>query len=509
MFAFASVAALNNPLVFQAASTVAKKAFEAVAARSLKGITEIISERFKGDAEVLRLRDELELKVRVLSLPIDICVQHAVRGNSALQGALDVALKALRDIEEFEEGLREQDITAGRGEASTPDAASIRAAARKLEALIKQLDSLLPYLGVAISAVGLVDTGDQQLSPSRLMAASWHIRSSAGRPSAPIFHIPQAKWHKEGLAAAHTATRPMQEQLPLCSVCIRRSPAGERPWSAAAAVVADATADSAASGASFAYELFVKQDLEDGMHHEKDEAPAQLLLPIQDILAIDWSTSQSLKLGDADFRPALLLQVLQPPGTTSQAPSRRAQPAGDVAAENGGALRPHRDAESGSNSPAASSSTAPKRASSRLGKSTPQASATSSDASAVVPITPSTPATPAHGRVTRYAIQCAALPDAEPAEPGSSAEWQTLSEFEYVLRLCMLEAREELPLSRIGDERIRMAFSATPGAAVASGAQGGRAASLRLDQRSPSGRGSHEIEHLSRDLDRLGFGSPV
>ena len=63
-----------------------------------------------GCMQVLRLRDELEVKVRVISLPVDICVQLVIRGNSALQGALDVALAALRDIEEFEESLRNQDV---------------------------------------------------------------------------------------------------------------------------------------------------------------------------------------------------------------------------------------------------------------------------------------------------------------------------------------------------------------------------------------------------------------
>ena len=32
--------------------------------------------------QVARLRDELELKVNVVSLPIDVCVQQAVRGNT-------------------------------------------------------------------------------------------------------------------------------------------------------------------------------------------------------------------------------------------------------------------------------------------------------------------------------------------------------------------------------------------------------------------------------------------
>lgn len=60
--------------------------------------------------QVLKLRDELELKVSVLSLPVDICVQQALQGNSALQGALNVALKVLQDVEDFEANLQQQEI---------------------------------------------------------------------------------------------------------------------------------------------------------------------------------------------------------------------------------------------------------------------------------------------------------------------------------------------------------------------------------------------------------------
>lgn len=41
----------------------------------------------------------------------------------------------------------------------TPDKTSVGQAVRKLESLIKQLDSLLPYLSVAINAVNLLNTG--------------------------------------------------------------------------------------------------------------------------------------------------------------------------------------------------------------------------------------------------------------------------------------------------------------------------------------------------------------
>lgn len=46
----------------------------------------------------------------------------------------------------------------------TPDKTSVGQAVRKLESLIKQLDSLLPYLSVAINAVNLLNTGGSRYS---------------------------------------------------------------------------------------------------------------------------------------------------------------------------------------------------------------------------------------------------------------------------------------------------------------------------------------------------------
>ena len=56
------------------------------------------------------MRDDLELKMKVLALPLDICVSAAVKGQSSLQGVVDVALKILQDIDQFEEALRQQTL---------------------------------------------------------------------------------------------------------------------------------------------------------------------------------------------------------------------------------------------------------------------------------------------------------------------------------------------------------------------------------------------------------------
>lgn len=60
--------------------------------------------------QVSKLQAELELKLSVIALPLDICVQHAARGESSLQGVLDSVTRILQDIERFEEALREQGI---------------------------------------------------------------------------------------------------------------------------------------------------------------------------------------------------------------------------------------------------------------------------------------------------------------------------------------------------------------------------------------------------------------
>lgn len=51
------------------------------------------------------------------------------------------------------------------------------------------------------------------------------------------------------------------------------------------------------------------QDLDDGLHHEDDEVVGLERFSLANLLAVDWATSHSLKLGDNDFQPALLLQL--------------------------------------------------------------------------------------------------------------------------------------------------------------------------------------------------------
>lgn len=60
-----------------------------------------------------------------------------------------------------------------------------------------------------------------------------------------------------------------------------------------------------------------------------------------------------------------------------------------------------------------------------------------------------TPDSARMGPQQKFALQCYASEDKQ-QDVASSQQWALLSQFEYVLRLCMLESREETPHHLIG-----------------------------------------------------------
>ena len=51
------------------------------------------------------------------------------------------------------------------------------------------------------------------------------------------------------------------------------------------------------------------QDLDDGTYHEDEEQPGQQILSLHSILGIEWQTNHSLKLGENDYKPTLVLLI--------------------------------------------------------------------------------------------------------------------------------------------------------------------------------------------------------
>ena len=59
--------------------------------------------------QLIARRDELNLKVQLLTTPLELCVSHAVKGNSVLKPVVDAALTVLNKIEDLEDTLKNQD----------------------------------------------------------------------------------------------------------------------------------------------------------------------------------------------------------------------------------------------------------------------------------------------------------------------------------------------------------------------------------------------------------------
>lgn len=189
---------LSSQLAFSAATTLAKKTFEFSITSSLKGLSDVIRERFSHSQVLQETQAELEAKVKMLCLPVDLLAHFATRGNTALQEPLGVALGALEEVEAFRQALVQHDVARAQ-DGSSPDAATASAAqlCKRLRELIARLDSLLPYLNLAISTAVLLSQGNPSpVSYSRLMAASWHLRASP-EPGAAAFSLPEASWHEE------------------------------------------------------------------------------------------------------------------------------------------------------------------------------------------------------------------------------------------------------------------------------------------------------------------------
>ncbi|PSC69926.1 1 domain-containing [Micractinium conductrix] len=517
---------LSSQLAFSAATTLAKKTFEFSITSSLKGLSDVIRERFSNSAVLQETQGELEMKVKMLCLPVDILAHYATRGNTALQEPLGVALGVLEEVEAFRQALVAHDVARAQ-DAASPDAAVASAAqlTRRLRDLITRLDTLLPYLGLAISTAVLLNQGSPSpVSSSRLMAASWHLRS-APQPGAAVFSLPEAAWHEERrLTAAGPA---MSELFRRCGLTVVRCCGGDAEGCSGGGGVAGGSGvsgDAVAGGwpGRFSYELLVQQDLDDGLYHEPgEEAAGELRLQISDIVALEWETTQSLQQGDNEYAPALVLHVWQGGGGAAEPPPPLQQHDSPAVAGSAAAAA---EGQPGTPAAGASASRPTSRASSRRGGGT----AGQADTSPAVQQTPGAATPPGAvrpsagglgGCVRRCAVMCnmrtpgdsdadsASDDDDEECTPGSDAgsgagsvrsadghggrqlgggaapaagsavlqrEWELLGELEYVLRLCMLEGREQAPHQEVTDDKIWLAFEAASvppaaGAALAGG----------------------------------------
>ncbi|MCO5610244.1 hypothetical protein L7F22_064480 [Adiantum nelumboides] len=156
-------------------------------------------------------------------------------------------------------------------------------AAKRLEGFLSRLDSILPYLALAVNAVSLLRTSYLELSPSRLMEASHLIRCAEGKDG--LIMSMTSKLHK--FETRLTLPR-WQEKMLLCHASLRKS--ANREGSKADEI-----------------ELFFI----DGNSSEESNLPL-LRFSLDNIVAIGSSTLHVLGLGEHNLEGVLLLDLVYP-----------------------------------------------------------------------------------------------------------------------------------------------------------------------------------------------------
>ncbi|KAG0624091.1 hypothetical protein M758_3G223400 [Ceratodon purpureus] len=272
---------VGSAAALYAGSVLVKKTFEAVAQRSLSSLFTRLHVRFRGqiESQLQVLEKELESRLQVLSLPVDMCVQYVLHGNTALQGALDMALRVINDIVSFQEELEAQTYNESIVKTSQADAVS------RLKGFMTRLDSILPYLSMAVNAVSLLRVADSGLSPSRLMESSHLIRTANSRQGSVTSLRARVYKYETKLTLPR-----WQEKMMKCSVSLRQTSSLE----------------------SNEFELSITNEEES----EPGDLPTSIRIPVSDITAVGSSTLHVLGLGQHELEAVLLVDTLVPSGTS-------------------------------------------------------------------------------------------------------------------------------------------------------------------------------------------------
>ncbi|XP_024521296.1 uncharacterized protein LOC112342911 [Selaginella moellendorffii] len=355
-----------------AGTVLLRKTFEALAQRSVTSLFTRLHSRFSGQHRIELLQKELESRLQVLSLPVDMCVQYVLHGNTVLQGALDMILRVINDIVRFQEELESQVYNEDVVKTSPSEAEN------RLQGFLTRLDAILPYMAMAMNAVSLLKSEEDGISPARLMDASYLIRGAEIGNAVLSFRVKLYEYETR-------LTLPRwQEKIPHCTLTLRKL-----------VPLPDAEA-----------EFLVEIDNSDEDHNENNHQ--HISIPLSNVAAIGSSTLHVLGLGQHELEAVLLIDVY---ATSDNSPEPLESPAGDR----------------------------------------PQVT-----------------------RIVHYALQCMDGDDGGDNDSASSstqssealgledhvgARTAKLGVLEYVLRLCILQIREEKDHWLVPDERIRMFFA--------------------------------------------------
>ncbi|XP_024362912.1 uncharacterized protein [Physcomitrium patens] len=266
---------VGSAAALYAGSVLVKKTFEAVAQRSLSSLFTRLNVRFRG---------QIELQLQLLQKELESRLQYVLHGNTALQGALDMAIRVINDIVSFQEELEAQAYNESIVKTSQADAVA------RLQGFMTRLDSILPYLSMAVNAVSLLRVADSGLSPSRLMQASHLIRTANDREGTVISF--RAKMYK--YETKLTLPR-WQEKMMRCCVSLKQ-----------------AVAMPGLGSTEFVLSITNEEESESG------DILMCICLPVSHVSAVGSCTLHVLGLGEHELEAVLLVDAVVSSGSVAE-----------------------------------------------------------------------------------------------------------------------------------------------------------------------------------------------
>jgi len=211
------------------------------------------------------------LKLQIISLPADLCLQLASRGNNVLQPAVNMVIETIQEIENFVEKNENK-------QTDSDDETSLK----EISQLTTKLDTTIQLLNLSINAYSLV--GKQNISVSVIMQASYLLRKATTESNILEEDIQHAKLYK--IFSASTASGPQWKLL----------------WTKASVSIV--------KGANpFVYFLCIDEQKSKDIHYDDDQEMETLKFSIESILSLVWSTTEQMKIRTGTYSPALLFDV--------------------------------------------------------------------------------------------------------------------------------------------------------------------------------------------------------
>ncbi|KAG1140219.1 hypothetical protein G6F37_004221 [Rhizopus arrhizus] len=225
--------------------------------------------------EINFLQRQLDLKVKNLKPTIDIIAKSVAEGNQDVEPALEMCNDLKQEIDMF---ASQMDTL------KEPEGVK-----RRLQKLLSTVDDVIPSLHLALRTIES-RSGKRTASVSRLVRASFVLENSSKQTTFTLKLYSLFTANQRDRSAAYAFT--WKEEFHKCRLNLVR----DQEWK---------------------HQLRIQEDLEDGLYHEEEEKPKELVIRINDVQRMYYTQSGDL-LNIEDLKSSVLVLKVSKNGEMKQ-----------------------------------------------------------------------------------------------------------------------------------------------------------------------------------------------